>query len=398
MSPKKPEFVGGTGPSGGRTGPSRSGRWAKVGIALVLTVVVAVAIFNSCFEYVRPNEYGVKVVKIGVNKGVQDEAYGPGYAFRIPFGIQEIHRLPHSIQVLELSNSPAQQTPGTYVDKGAKIQTSDGFFVDVDATILYRIVDPVKVFRTLGPGDLFRDLGMLPKAESVLKEALGQLTTEEFYDSELRVAKADLARTILNEKLVGEGLEVEHVLVRYFVYSDSIQQNIEDKKLQDQLVFTNESKGRAAEERQELLRTQEEGEYLVKVKLQEGEAYKVGKEAERDLYSRTKTAQADLLVQKAEAQGIELKNEAMQTLGADAMVAMRMAELLEGLDTIILPAGGEAGMNPLDLDGVLKMFGVTKEQVLFESPAPKSSSSGARALSPNVPAPSSQAQTEEVAQ
>jgi regulator of protease activity HflC (stomatin/prohibitin superfamily) len=359
MSPSKPEFVGG----GDRS--EASGLRGKI-VGLLTTVfllgVLAVVVFNSCYEYVRPNEFGIKVVKIGVNKGVQDEAYGPGYAFRIPFGVQQIHRLPQSVQVLELANSvnSSAQTVSTFIDRGAKIQTSDGFFVDVDATILYRITDPIAVFKKLGPAVAFRDLGMLPKAESVLKEALGQLTTEEFYDSQKRVEKAELAREILNEKLATEGMEVEHVLVRYFEYSPSIQQNIEDKKLQDQLVFTNKSKGQAAEQRQDLMRTKEEGEYLVKIKLEEGDAYKVEKESDRDLYTRTKEAQADLLVKTAEAQGIELKNQAMQTLGADSMVALRMAEVLEGLDTVILPAGGEAGVNPLDLDRVLEMFGVSQ--------------------------------------
>ena len=353
MTTKKPEFVG-----GGDGAAKLRGKAVTVLIAVALIAVIAVLVFNSCFEYVRPNEFGIKVVKIGVNKGVQEKVHPPGFAFRIPFGVQEIHRLPRSIQVLELTNGESIPSPGTYVDKGAKIQTSDGFFVDVDATILYRIVDPYAVFTKLGPELLFRDLGILPKAESVLKESLGQLTTEEFYDSQKRVEKADLARDIFNEKLKVEGLEVEHVLVRYFEYSPSIQQNIEDKKLQDQLVFTNESKGRAADQRQDLFRTREEGEYLVKVKIAEGDAYRVEKEAERDLYTRRKTAQADLLVKTAEAQGIELKNQAMQTLGADAMVALRMAEVLKGLDTILLPAGGEGGVNPLELEKVLQMFGV----------------------------------------
>lgn len=360
MTPRKPEFVGGSGGPGSRQAggfqlPGKGGALLAV-IALVLAG--AVLVFNLCFEYVRPYEYGIKVVKIGVNKGVQEEWHAPGYAFRIPFGVHQIHRLPQNVQVLEMTNYPGTRSSDAYIDSGAKIQTSDGFFVDVDVTILYRIVDPYEVFTTLGPGTLFRDLGMLPKAEAVLKESLGQLTTEEFYDSYLRVEKAELARDILNEKLVGEGMEVDHVLVRYFEYSDSIQQNIEDKKLQDQLVFTNESKGRAAEQREVLMRMQEEGEAAVKVKLAEGDAYKVEKGADRDLYTRRKQAEADLLVAQAEAEGVRMENEAMQALGADATVAMRMAEVLEGLDTILLPAGGTDGMNPLDLDQVLRRFGL----------------------------------------
>lgn len=389
MSRGKPEFVGesGTPAFRGPGGPGLSRRSMLFAIVLAALVLAPVVVFNLCFEYVRPNEYGIKVIHIGVNRGVQEKIYPPGYAFRIPFGIEQIHRLPQNIQVLELTNYAGAPGEGAYVTKGAKIQTSDGFFVDVDATILYRIVDPYEVFTRLGQEQKFLELGMLPKSESVLKEALGQLTTEEFYDSQLRVAKAQLAREILNEKLANEGMEVEHVLVRYFEYSESIQQNIEDKKLQDQLVFTNESKGRAAEQRQVLMRTKEEGEYMVKVKMAEGDAYRVEKEAERDLYQRTKTAEADLLVARAEAEGVRMKNEAMQTLGANAMVAMRMAEVLEGLDTIYVPAGGEQGLNPLDLDGVLRMFGVARSDappVPLREPRPST-----------VPAPDA---TEEIAQ
>lgn len=362
MSRGKPEFVGEGGRPAfrGAGGSGLSRRSMFLAMTLAAFLLAPLVVFNLCFEYVRPNEFGIKVVHIGINRGVQEKIYPAGYAFRIPFGVEQVHRLPQSIQVLELTNYAGTPGAGAYVTKGAKIQTSDGFFVDVDATILYRIVDPYEVFTRLGQEQKFLELGMLPKAESVLKEALGQLTTEEFYDSQLRVAKAQLAREILNEKLANEGMEVEHVLVRYFEYSPSIQQNIEDKKLQDQLVFTNESKGRAAEQRQVLMRTKEEGEYMVKVKMAEGDAYRVEKEAERDLYQRTKTAEADLMVARAEAEGIRMKNDAMQTLGADAMVAMRMAEVLEGLDTIYVPAGGDLGLNPLDLDSVLRMFGVAQ--------------------------------------
>lgn len=365
MSPRKPEFVGDGG--GGFKKPRKL---IVLASAIGVLVVVAVAVFNVCFEYVRPYEYGIKVVKIGVDKGVQEDWHGPGYAFRIPFGVHQIHRLPQNVQVLEMTNYPGTRTSDAYIDKGAKIQTSDGFFVEVDTTILYRIVDPYEVFTKLGPDDQFLQLGMLPKAEAVLKETLGQLTTEEFYDSHKRVEKAEMARDLLNEKLAEEGMEVDQVLVRYFEYSDSIQQNIEDKKLQDQLVFTNESKGRAAEQRQELMRTQEEGKYAVKVKLEEGGAYRVEKEAERDVYTRTKQAEADLLVARAEAEGTRMKSDAMQAAGANAMVAMRMAEILEGLDTIIVPAGGADGINPLDLDRILTLFGVGLEGGQGASPVP----------------------------
>ena len=75
---------------------------------------------------------------------------------------------------------------------------------------------------------------ILPKTEPVLKETLGKLTTEEFYNPYKRV-EMELAKVRLNEELNIKGIIVEK-FVRYFRYSSEIQRNIEEK-LKDQLVF-----------------------------------------------------------------------------------------------------------------------------------------------------------------
>ena len=266
-----------------------------------------------------------------------------------PF-MEVMHRFPKQVQVFDLTDNYS-----------ANIQTSDGFFVDVEATVLYRIVDPVKLIKTLGPGQNYVTQGISPKAVPYLKESLGELTTEDFYNSPLRVEKAEKARDLLNTEMQSKGIEVEHVLVRYFEYSPEIQRNIEEKKLQDQLVFKNQSEGRAATELAQVKKITEEGEANMLITLQEGEAYKVTKEAEQDLYVRKMTAEADLLVQLAEVKRTKLLNEAMRSIGADKAVALEMAEVLEGLEVVIIPTGGAGGMNPLDLDSVTKLFGVKEE-------------------------------------
>jgi hypothetical protein len=40
---------------------------------------------------------------------------------------------------------------------------------------------------------------------------------------------------------------------------------------------------------------------------------------------------------------------------------MKMAEVLEGVDTVLVPSGGKAGMNPLDLNQALRLFDVAAE-------------------------------------
>ena len=329
-------------------------------VPILIVVLVGVILIYSIFlTYVEPNEYGIKVVQIGISSGVQEKAYEAGLHFVIPF-VQKMHRLPKDIQVLELTESRASAARDARWDNAAHIQTSDGFFVDVDVSIIYRITDPYKVFTKIGPGNLFEDNGIIPKTEPALKAKLGELTTEEFYNSPLRVQKTEAVKEMLNAELKPKGLHVDNVLVRYFKYSPEIQKNIELKKLKDQLVFKNQAEARAATEVATLQKIEQEGKVIVAVAMEQGKAYTTRKIAEKDLYVRKKKAEANLLVKLAEAEKSRLKNEALKGIGAERMVGLRMADVLKGLDIIILPSDGPSGVNPLDLDRALKLFDVRK--------------------------------------
>jgi regulator of protease activity HflC (stomatin/prohibitin superfamily) len=271
-----------------------------------------------------------------------------------------MYLFPKEIQVLDLTSTREESAHEAAVTKAAHIQTSDGFFVDVDVSILYKIVDPHRVFTRLGPGQLFATNGIVPKAEPVLKQTLGELTTEEFYNSPARAARAAMAKEFLNRDLSQYGVAVDQILVRYFRYTEEIQRNIEEKKLKDQLVFKNQAESRAATEGAKLKKMIQEGQANVDIKLQEGRAYVTTKEAERDLYVRTKRAEADLLVKLAEAKKTQLRNDALQGAGSDRMVGLKMADVYKGLDVVVLPSDGAHGVNPLDLQQALKLFEIRR--------------------------------------
>ncbi len=329
----------------------------KILMALVVLLVIG---YNLFFVYVQPDKYGIKVARVGMNRGVQKQIYQAGLTFVLPFGLQQMYQLPKGIQVLELTNFPNTASEKARKDRAAHIQTSDGFFVDVDVTFLYHIKDPYMVFTTIGPGTLFEDNGIIPKAEPALKETLGKLTTEEFYNSPMRVQKTEEAKRRLNIELNLKGLEVDQVLVRYFMYSKEIQKNIEEKKLQDQMVFTNQAAARAAKEEAELKKIVQEGMVIAAVELEKGKAYVTRKIAEKDFYVRKKKAEADLLVKLAEAERVRLRNEALKGIGSERMVGLKMADAYQGLEVIILPSDGPDGVNPLNLDNTLKLFDVRK--------------------------------------
>lgn len=334
-------------------------------LPVVVLVILVKLLTPLCFTYVGPNEYAIKVVQVPIagHRGVHEEVYQTGYHFVLrPFGFEQMFFFPKDIQVLDLTGAREEAAQEAKVTKPAHIQTSDGFFVDVDVSILYHVKDPYRVFTRLGPGRLFESNGIVPKAEPILKQTLGELTTEEFYVSPKRSAKTELARQLLVKELEPYGLEVKQVLVRYFRYTEEIQKNIEEKKLKDQLVFKNQAEGRAAVEGAQLKKMVQEGQAAVDIKIQEGRAYVTKKEADRDLYVRTKRAEADLLIKLAEAKKTQLRNDALQGAGSDRMVGLKLAEVYKGLDLVVLPSDGANGVNPLDLDRTMRLLEVKRPE------------------------------------
>jgi regulator of protease activity HflC (stomatin/prohibitin superfamily) len=326
----------------------------SLAVALIGIFFVIIFFWSMCFVYIKPYEYGIKQVNIGIKRGIQERVYTAGYYFVMPFGFEAMHKFPREVQVYTFSDF--QNTFEGRTEKAAHIQTSDGFFVDVDVSIIYRIENPLKVINSLGVSDSYIYNGIQPKAEPILKDALGQLTTEEFYNPYLRVEKMELAKEKLNFELNPKGITINQVLIRFFRYSPEIQRNIEDKKLKDQLVFKNQAEAKAAIEDAKLSKIIREGEALVKVELERGKAYRITRNSSRDLFVRSKHAQGDLLIKMAEAQKTKLKNKALEGVGSENLVGLKMAETLEGIEVIVLPSDGKSGVNPLNLEKTYNLF------------------------------------------
>src|ERR1700759_4522698 len=91
--------------------------------------------YNSCTTYVKPGEAGVKQIKFGSGKGIDNAVYSTGLHY-VGAG-ETMHRFPVRVQVLELSNSRGEQTEdreGHRAAPGINIQTSEGYTVQVDVT------------------------------------------------------------------------------------------------------------------------------------------------------------------------------------------------------------------------------------------------------------------------
>ena len=348
-------------------------RSGKTSLLVMLGLLLLWIFYLTCTTYIGPGEFGVKQVlysPFGLfgPMGTQNKIYETGIHHQFPT-IERILRFPRTVQVLTMSDNPnasekvsetisATDEKFTRIVKAAYVQTSDGFYVKMDTSILYCIEDPVKLVNKVGAGRLYEDNGILPVAENAIKMRLGTLQPEDFFDAKIRGAKLDEARDLMNEKLQSMGLKVQHVLARYPHLHPDVAARVEENNLQKQTKLLNVSLTAQAAAEAELAKVVNEGTAAKGVALQKGKAYQVQRAAEMELYERTRKAEGDRIRKMAEAQKAELLNEAYRGAGSEMMVGLKMAANLTNLDTILIPAGGENAFNPMDVQSLTRLFSV----------------------------------------
>jgi len=340
-------------------------------IALVVILVVAL-FFATCTTYIGPGEFGIKQVlysPFGLfgPMGTQNKVYQTGIHHQFPT-MEKILLFPKTVQVLTMRDPELNTTEGesmsatdqrfTRIVKAAYIQTSDGFFVKMDTSILYSIEDPVKLVNMVGAGKLYEDNGILPVAENAIKTRLGSLQPEDFFDANTRSTKLDEARDLMNEKLKPMGIKVQHVLARYPHLHPDVAARVEENNLQKQTRLLNISLTAQSAAEAALAQVVNEGMAAKNVALRKGVAYQTERSSQMELYERTRKAEGDKIRKMAEARKAELLNNAYRGAGSEMMVGMKMAGVLTNLDTILVPAGGPDAFNPMNVDGLMRLFSI----------------------------------------
>jgi regulator of protease activity HflC (stomatin/prohibitin superfamily) len=329
-------------------------RWFWI-VAAPLVLVYFTA--NSCTTYVPPDMAGVKQVYYGSSAGIRKERYGPGLHL-VSAGIERLHLFPADLQVVNFSDSQTEMSRDSRTAPAIKVQTSDGYNVVLDVSVLYRIEDPYRVLVEAGPGRSYEDRLVVPRADQILRRTLGELNSEEFYAGPKRIDKAHAAQSQLAVELLAYGLKLDAVLVRRYVYDAKYQQLIEGRKIKDQTVFWRQAEAKSAIEERKRDTIIAEGKAHQEVELARGAAEIQKIRAQADLYTRKQAAAGKLLVELAEAKGTQLETESLEGAGSEALVGLKMAEVLKGVKVLVLPSDGKDGLNPLDLSSVLQKLEV----------------------------------------
>lgn len=341
---------------------------APKGLPLLVILILFLIgfLYATCTQYIRPDEFAVKEVDVPMPlltgaAGIHTNIYDTGVRWRTP-GCEKFLIFPKSIRAVTLhsKNRRGADTEEKFVryEDAAHIQTSDGFFINLDVSILYRVIDPYKVIKYFGAGTLYEQNGIIFQAEPTFKATMGTLHPEDFFNAEQRVAKQNEARDKFNEQSIPRGLKVEHVLIRYPQYHEAVQARIEARNIQEQTKQKNIEEAKLAQANASLNEVVKQGEASLTIKLMEGSNFVTRLTAQMDAYRRKQASEANKLMALADAEKQRMINEAYQGVGSDRLVGLEWAKVLSGLDTIILESGGPNGFNPLDMDALLKQLKV----------------------------------------
>lgn len=313
--------------------PSFSFRGGRIFSTLfkLLLILSPLIVMRACFiTYVPPDEIGLRQIAFGPNKGLQKSLVHPGYRRQVRT-YETVRTFPKNIQVVEFTNSETERSPDHRTVPSVNVPTVDGYPVAVDITVMYRIADPFLVVSKSGFGRAFEDNVVIRFTDPIVKQFLGELRAEEFYRDQ-RLAKAQRMKRALSERFAAHGLQLLDVLIRQYDYPDTFQALTEQKKLQDQSVLTNRALAKQAEVNTRLKQVAQEGVNAINVRAAEFQAEITNLNAQRDFYERSRHAEADLLVRKAEAQGSEQINRAMEGAGSDKLLKLRKGlALLNGI-------------------------------------------------------------------
>lgn len=324
----------------------RGGGCASFALKLLLIVSPLLFLRACLVTYVAPDQIGMRQIAFGPNKGLQKTLVRAGYRRQIA-GYEKIQTFPRNIQLIEFTSDEGERGADHRTVGAINVPTVDGYPVAVDLTVIYRVADPFLVVSRFGFGRAYEDNVVIRLTDPAVKQHLGELRAEEFYRDQ-RLAKAQALKTELAARFKENGIQLADVLIRQYDYPETFQSLTEQKKIQDQSVLTNRALAKQAEVDTRLRQTAAQGQNLINIKTAEFQAEITGINAQRDLYERSRHAEADLLVRKAEAQGTELINRAMEGAGSDKLLRLRKGlALLNGIKGPIYISEDPTDLNKL---------------------------------------------------
>lgn len=333
-----------------------------------LVLACLLSFSSACVPYTTsPTEVGIAVnMVLGMEEGV----YAPGGTYFLAPFVTDWYTFSTQAQTLTML---ADQAQGDRPNKDdLEFKTRDGNDVAVDVTVLYRLIPdkaPI-VLKTVATNvHELKELIVRPLARSIIRDVLNELTSEDVYAGK-KFEAAEKARVQLNASLSAYGLTCDNVILGDHRFHERYQKAINDKKVFDQQVNTHKSAAENIKREWEAKLEATKGEVERLIATENGRAEQAKLESDAFFISKQKEAEALLAEKQANAEGVQKLNEALAGSGGRVMVKRRVAEALKGKRIVLLPGGNGMGLQKLDVNELLRTYGVVDSMKGAESTRP----------------------------
>ena len=340
-------------------------------IAVLVLGIVAVALL---FERVPPAVIGVKQAQWG--GGIVEEDYSVGFKW----GVTGYHRwyfLDKRTHFLTFSKGTQPSRVSASERPALAIRTKDNNTAQVDLTITYRIKEGEgHLIVSDGYRDQYRER-VTSTVESVLREELAQLTSENFTSTDTRMARAAETLPILAEAMKAYHVEPLDLLIRAVSFPPEYEAKLQEKQLTQQKALLARAQEKVQNQEQVTGVISKETEALTKEKragwdkrLQdeistnaikvatissEAEVYQRRERSEADADYETSIAEGELALAKAEAVRDDLRNKALDTTGGRILLAARAAENLR-IEEVTLNSNDPRVPSVIDISEMVRLL------------------------------------------
>jgi regulator of protease activity HflC (stomatin/prohibitin superfamily) len=216
------------------------------------------------------------------------------------------------------------------------VQTSDGYSVSTDITLLYTIKNPLQVAKDFGWGSLYIDSFVINTFRNSVLTTLGKMNAESFYHEEVRIAASKEAEENLRKRFAARGFEVKKLLIRNYQYAPDYEKSLHDKKVAVQLAEKNRKESLVNEELAKLRQIEYKGNASITIAESEINAQISKVNAEAGLYSSQTRAMADKEYNVALAEAQRLKAEAVNNAGGKYVVALEVAKMFDNIEGAVM--------------------------------------------------------------
>lgn len=346
---------------------------AKIFIAVVGLTLLGLIVLSTLFVRIHPWEYGVKQNLLA--DGVLEEDFGTGFALRIP-GVHEWHRIDRRTHFVTFADVN-QKTELGITRPALEIRTKDNNLATYDLSVTYKVIEG-RAHNIVQDRkkDIYR-ARVIDNIESVMREELAQLASEEIFSTDARLVVAQNALPRLAVGLAEFHCVPDQVLIRAIRFPDGYEARLQEKQLTYQKRELAESQ-RAVEDQSAITETSnaeiEAAEKELRgdwdkrlqsatstnaVKVAEVRAaaniYDQERRAKASAEYETSLATGNLAIAKAEALRDELRNKALDTVGGRIYLAQQAAENLD-FESVTLNSNDPRVPSVIDISAMVKLL------------------------------------------